>query len=66
MSTDIVHFTDNQGTQDQTFEPAALKLFFEISIPLLVLTFMAWYGVYWWETGKEKRRRKQDPSSFKV
>ena len=53
MSTSIFRptYTGQFGT---TVESGALKLYIVISLPLVVVTLLAWYGVYWWETRKEK------------
>jgi hypothetical protein len=43
MSTDIIQFEkDNK----QYFQSKGLKLYLEICIPLMVVTFLAWYAVY--------------------
>ena len=53
MSTDIFNAT-NTGWFGNTIELGALRLYITISLPLVVLTLLAWYGVYWWETRKEQ------------
>ena len=52
MSTDIFNAT-NTGPFGNTIELGALRLYITISLPLVVMTLLAWYGVYWWETRKE-------------
>jgi len=60
MSTDIVRFESSSGGPGpEVFEADALKLYAYISIPMMVLTFAAWYLIYKWETWKaEKKKRK--------
>ena len=53
MSTDIFNVT-NTGLFGNTIQLGALKLYITISLPLVLLTLLAWYGVYWWETRKEE------------
>ena len=56
MSTSIVHFAPGSpSTSDSNISPGALKFYCAVSVPLVVLTFAVWYGVYWWEDWKEKR-----------
>ena len=52
MSTDIFKGS-NTGLFGNTIELGALGLYITISVPLVVVTLLAWYGVYWWETRKE-------------
>lgn len=58
MSTDIFKAT-NTGQFDNTVQLGALRLYIAISLPLVVVTMLAWYGVYWWETRKEKLRMQR-------
>lgn len=61
MSTDIVHFESKTISRSgKSFQLGALELYFEISIPLMVLTLLAWYGVYWWETRKKSPALSDD------
>lgn len=55
MSTDIFRAT-NTGQFGNTVQLGALRLYIAISLPLVVITLLSWYGVYWWETRKEKLR----------
>ena len=59
MSTDIVHFTSEREDHIRIYESQALQLYFEISMPLMVLTFIVWYAVYRWERRNEKQRGRQ-------
>ena len=52
MSTDIFNPTKT-GLFGNTIELGALRLYITISLPLVVMTLLAWYAVYWWETRKE-------------
>ncbi|OCK86349.1 hypothetical protein K432DRAFT_341488 [Lepidopterella palustris CBS 459.81] len=57
MSTDIFKFeTGNSGKTQKFVQTGALQLFMSITIPLMVLTFGAWYGVYWWVNHREKKK----------
>jgi hypothetical protein len=63
MSTDIVKFqTDNNGQTQKVFHLEALQLFLSICLPMVVVVFVAWYGVYWWIDQKEARQRQLDVS----
>ena len=53
MSTDIFVTTDT-GQFGNTVQLGALRLYIAISLPLVVVTMLGWYGVYWWENRKEK------------
>ncbi|KAI9780709.1 MAG: hypothetical protein M1816_002758 [Peltula sp. TS41687] len=53
MSTDIVRFPKpDSGKPQRTVSFAALQLFMAISIPLMFLSFVAWWGVYKWVNRK--------------
>ena len=58
MSTDIFRAT-NTGQSGNIIELGALRLYITCSLPLVVLTLSAWYGVYWWETRKVKSQPKE-------
>lgn len=51
MSTDIVKFETNN---EKHFQSNGLWLYLEICLPLMMVTFIAWFGVYKW-ANKEKR-----------
>jgi len=58
MSTDIIRFEAMDGDMfKEHFSIKALKLFFSISIPLMVATFLSWYVIYWWSKNRQKRLR---------
>jgi hypothetical protein len=56
MSTDIVKFPVSSVTNkpEKVFAHDALKLFFEITFPLMLITFLAWGAFYWWVTWRER------------
>ncbi|KAI9773493.1 MAG: hypothetical protein M1839_002075 [Geoglossum umbratile] len=57
MSTDIIKFQDKSaGKPGRTFQPGALQLYLAISLPLMFITFLSWYGVYWWVNRKDRRK----------
>lgn len=58
MSTDIVQF-QTASTGRSHVELAALQLYLAISLPLVCITLLAWYGFYWWEVRKEKKHRER-------
>ena len=63
MSTDIIRFTDpTTGASIKNFSLGALQLYLTIMVPMMVVTFAAWYGVYWWVDRKQKAdaRRLRD------
>jgi hypothetical protein len=51
MSTPIVHYPDDHRIINQD----ALKLFLAIALPLLVLTVVVWFGLYWHKKRTEER-----------
>merc|ERR1711939_1121438 len=53
MSTDIVRFDHSK----EMFSMAALKLFLAISLPMMFLTFVAWYAVYWYVNNRARFQR---------
>jgi hypothetical protein len=62
MSTDIVRFTPASTMLEppkKTVSTAALQLYMAICVPLMVLTFAAWYVVYWWHDRKDKLEWKR-------
>ncbi|TVY37913.1 hypothetical protein LOCC1_G008368 [Lachnellula occidentalis] len=48
MSTDIIHFQAESPTSGKIFQLGALELYLAITIPLMAVTFAAWYLVYRW------------------
>ncbi|KAF2265884.1 hypothetical protein CC78DRAFT_567210 [Lojkania enalia] len=55
MSTDIIRWNpDADGRPIRTVSTGALWLYLTITLPLMVGTFLAWYGVYWWVNTKDK------------
>ena len=55
MSTDIVRWnSDNDGHSVRVVSSGALWLYLIITLPLMVVTFAGWYGVYWWVNTKDK------------
>jgi hypothetical protein len=49
MSTDIVTFQrGSDGQTEKVFQLDALQLFSAICLPMMVVVFVGWYGVYWW------------------
>jgi len=66
MSTDIVVFqTDDAGETVKLFHVDALLLFLAICLPLMVVVFVAWYGVYWWIDRKEGEQRQRQLAMLK-
>ena len=67
MRTPIVAFnTTETGISNRNISFGALKLYVAISLPLMLLTFLAWRGMFWWEDKKTQRhtvhQRKEDES----
>ncbi|KAK4952430.1 hypothetical protein LTR10_009236 [Elasticomyces elasticus] len=62
MSTPIVTFAPgSSSTSDSNISTGALGFYVAISLPLMILTFLSWYAVYWWENRKEKNRLHRLP-----
>lgn len=59
MSTPIVTFEPGSPKlADRNIAVGALQFYLVVSLPLVLLTFVAWYVVYWRENRKEKQRRE--------
>lgn len=60
MSTPIIQFTSPGNAEpapsQEVFSLQALRLFFTITAPLMVATFIAWYAMYWWTRKRSKSR----------
>ena len=62
MSTPIVNFPANSsGFSNRNIGFGALEFYVVISLPLMCLTFAAWYFVYLREKRKEKRTPEETP-----
>lgn len=56
MSTPIVNFDHVEaGFGGQNIGSGALKLYLAVSLPLMFLTFLGWYLVYWRERRRQTR-----------
>ena len=61
MSTDIIHFSKdpNSGSSVKIFQLGALQLYLAITIPFMVVTFVAWYVVYVYVDKVQEARAEQ-------
>jgi hypothetical protein len=60
MSTDIVQYqVAADGKSQEIFQLGALQLYLAITLPMMLLTFGAWYGVYFWVDRKERAKINQ-------
>ncbi|GAB7323066.1 hypothetical protein MBLNU13_g05583t1 [Cladosporium sp. NU13] len=55
MSTPIVHFPDEQRIVNLD----ALKLFLAISLPLLAVTIVTWYALYYWHKARRAEPERE-------
>jgi hypothetical protein len=59
MSTDIVKFQTESATGSgklrRVYSSGALKLFVEITVPLMAATLVAWFVAAWWIDRRQKR-----------
>ncbi|KAL9023774.1 MAG: hypothetical protein Q9196_006980 [Gyalolechia fulgens] len=55
MSTDIVHWTNNQ----KRYESGALQAYLAICLPFMVITFIVWAVFQWREKRKERLQNEQ-------
>ncbi|KAF2764908.1 hypothetical protein EJ03DRAFT_223120 [Teratosphaeria nubilosa] len=63
MSTPIVDFsTSSSGFSGHNIGYGALQFFIVVSIPLMCLTFAAWYVVHWREKRRERHRDEENLS----
>ncbi|KAH7313155.1 hypothetical protein BKA65DRAFT_517421 [Rhexocercosporidium sp. MPI-PUGE-AT-0058] len=61
MSTDIIKFPSQQES-GQVFQLGALRLWLIITLPLMAITFIAWWLVYWYVN---RRQDQQGGGSFR-
>lgn len=60
MSTDIVQYqVSADGKSQEIFQLGALQLYLAITLPMMLLTFASWYGVYFWVDRKERAKAVQ-------
>ncbi|TVY83100.1 hypothetical protein LSUE1_G005916 [Lachnellula suecica] len=60
MSTDIIQFQVSEtGKSQEIFQLGALQIYLAITVPMMVITFASWYGVYFWVDRKEKVKVNQ-------
>jgi hypothetical protein len=58
MSTQIVNFQPNSdGITNGKISTGALSLFLAVSLPLVLVTFTAWYVVAGWERVRQQKLR---------
>ena len=59
MSTPIVEFPHDTSTfSSRNIGTGALDLYLVMSLPLMVLTFVAWGGMSWWYGRAERKKAK--------
>jgi hypothetical protein len=59
MSTDIIKYTTTSaGRPERVLHLDALRLYLAITLPMMFVTFAAWYGVSWWANREEKKMLK--------
>ena len=68
MSTDIIKFQNpepeaSQAVAQRVVQPKAVEFYLMVSLPLVIGVFVAWYGVYLWETRKENRNKERTASA---
>jgi hypothetical protein len=63
MSTDIIKFEDND---EQHFQWKGLRLYLEICIPLMLITFLAWVIVYKYVNREGKKAGPETFSGYAV
>lgn len=56
MSTDILKFQDNV----KLFQQGALYMYLAITLPIMALTFGAWYSLHLWSSWKDEREAKRE------
>lgn len=66
FSTDIIQFEAiDGGSFKELFSIQALRVFFAITIPLMVVTFTAWYILAWWIKNRQKVRKWTSDKSIR-
>jgi len=56
MSTDILKFSDNT----ENFQSKALQYYLAITVPMMILTFAAWGGIYMYSKRRQGRKGKDE------
>jgi hypothetical protein len=61
MSTDIIHFNRDpeSGSSVKIFQLGALQLYLTITVPFMVVTFIAWYVVYLYVNKVQEAKAEQ-------
>jgi hypothetical protein len=59
MSTDIIQFRQSDGAE--VFQSKALVFLLAVSLPLIVVTFVAWYVVYMCLTRTDRHKNDASP-----
>ncbi|KAE9381938.1 hypothetical protein N431DRAFT_360451, partial [Stipitochalara longipes BDJ] len=56
MSTDILQYSKIPDTNDyeEDYSSEALKRYVSVTLPLMALTFLAWWVLYWWVDIKQR------------
>lgn len=56
MSTDIVHWqTPDPGALEKVVSSGAIQIFLAVTLPFMVITFVAAYGFYRWSNRQERK-----------
>jgi len=66
MSTPIVTFPINdEGQQRKVVATGAVQLWFTVTVPLMIFTFLAWWGVKILERHRQQKERARYEDSLK-
>ena len=62
MSTDILQYSKipNTNNYEEDYSSAALKRYVSVTLPLMALTFLAWWILYWWVDRKQRVKALKD------
>lgn len=65
MSTPIVTFeAGSPSISHGTISAGALGFFVAVSIPLMVVTVLAWWASYWWEDRRERKEQRRLSNAY--
>jgi hypothetical protein len=62
MSTDILKYSKIPGTNsyEEDYSKEALLRYVSITLPLMAVTFLAWWVLYWWVNKKQEMKVLKD------
>jgi hypothetical protein len=62
MSTDILQYSKipDSNSYEEDYSQEALIRYVSVTLPLMALTFLAWWVLYWWVDKKQQVKALRD------